>query len=102
MRQISVGRLIMLIAAIAVVTLTAAASGAGHKAGTINTIAGNGKEGFSGDGGPARKAKISNPSAIAVDRKGNVYFVDLDHDRIRKIDTHGKISTFAGNGKKGF
>ena len=101
MRRISAGRLIALIALIGAAMFATAALGAG-KRGTINTIAGTGKPGLSGDGGPARKAKLSNPHGIAVDRKGNVYFVDLDHDRVRKVDTRGKISTFAGTGKKGF
>jgi serine/threonine-protein kinase len=102
MRHISVGRTIPLVVVLAAAAITAVANGAGHPRGTIDTIAGTGKPGFSGDGGPARKAKVSFPRGIAVDRKGNVYFCDLDHDRVRKIDTHGKITTFAGTGKRGY
>ncbi len=66
--------------------------------GMITTISGNGEFGFSGDGGPSTEAKIASPSAIAIDRAGNVLFVDSYNNRIRKIDTDSIITTFAGNG----
>lgn len=69
---------------------------------TIQTIAGNGRRGFSGDGGPARKAKLAGYSGLAVDREGNVYVSDTDHARVRKIAPDGTITTFAGTGKHGF
>ena len=69
--------------------------------GTIATIAGNGQQGFSGDGGPATSASFSAPQAVAVDGAGNVYIADYSNNRIRKI-TNGVISTIAGNGKAGF
>jgi hypothetical protein len=102
MRQLSAARTIALIAVITAAGFTAVADGAGRKAGTIDTLAGTGKPGLSGDRGPARKAKVNLPEGIATDRQGNVYFVDLDHQRVRKVDTHGKITTFAGTGKAGF
>src|SRR5438876_1134763 len=70
--------------------------------GIISTIAGNGKKGFNGDGGPATSASLYYPSGVAVDPAGNVYIADAGNLRIRKVDTAGTISTIAGNGKEGF
>lgn len=70
--------------------------------GTITTIAGTGKGGFSGDGGPATRAQLRNPYGIAVDGKGNVYISDSGNHRVRKVSRGGKITTFAGTGKFGF
>ncbi len=58
--------------------------------------------GFSGDGGPATSAKLSNPIGIAIDAAGNVYFSDRDNQRVRRIDTAGIITTVAGAGAQGF
>lgn len=70
----------------------------------IDTIAGNGTNGFSGDGGPATEAALSS-GAVAVDPTGNVYLqqhgqAGTSGDTIRKIDTKGVISTLAGAGDK--
>ena len=70
--------------------------------GTITTIAGTGKFGFSGDGGPATSARLKNPQDVAVDGKGNVYIADSADNRVRKVSPGGKITTFAGTGKPGF
>jgi uncharacterized protein (TIGR03437 family) len=67
-------------------------------AGNINTIAGTGTAGYTGDGGPAVKATLNLPQGVAVDGAGNVYFADNTF-YVRKIDTSGNISTFAGNGQ---
>ncbi len=69
-----------------------------NTAGIITTFAGNGTAGFSGDNSPATAAKISSPECIAFDGKGNVYFMDYGNGRVRKVDTAGIITTFAGNG----
>jgi sugar lactone lactonase YvrE len=69
--------------------------------GDIRTIAGTGKLGFFGDGGPAVAADLANPSALAVDRNGTIYFSDGANNRIRAIDRKGKILTVAGNGRSG-
>lgn len=53
--------------------------------GIIYTIAGNGVNGFSGDGGPALAAEISFPSGIAVDGSGRVYFSDENNHRVRML-----------------
>lgn len=60
-------------------------------------VAGMGKIGYAGDGGPAAKATIKNPYRMAFDKKGNLYFTDRDNNRIRKVDSEGIITTVAGN-----
>ncbi|HXB13590.1 MAG TPA: T9SS type A sorting domain-containing protein, partial [Bacteroidia bacterium] len=72
-----------------------------NSSGVINTIAGNGSFGFSGDGGQATNAELNSPTGVAVDNSGNVYIVDAN-DRIRKVNTAGIINTIAGNGNTGF
>ena len=68
----------------------------------ITSFAGTGEKGFSGDGGPAAKAKLDQPFHVAFDRAGNLHFSDTFNHRIRKVDAEcGVISTVAGNGKKG-
>jgi trimeric autotransporter adhesin len=65
--------------------------------GTITTVAGNGSEGFSGDGGPATSASLFLPQGVAVDSAGNLHIADTFNERIRKV-SNGTITTFAGNG----
>ena len=69
--------------------------------GTITTVAGNGKQGFSGDGGLATSASLDLPSGVALDSAGNLYIADLGNCRIRKV-SGGMITTVAGNGEGGF
>ena len=71
-------------------------------AGVITTFAGTGEDGFSGDGGPAVQAQLSYPAGVAVDGAGNVYVAGYESSRVRRIDTAGVISTFAGTGEDGF
>jgi uncharacterized protein (TIGR03437 family) len=79
-----------------------------NTAGIITTVAGNGNgsTAFSGDGGPATSASIyiipSNHNGIAVDGAGNLYIADDGHNRVRKVDTAGIITTVAGTGTLGF
>lgn len=61
-------------------------------------IAGNGVPGFSGDGGPAAKARVRGTPWVAVDGAGNVYFADTQNYRLRRIGNDGNINTVAGNG----
>ncbi len=69
-----------------------------NTSGIISTIAGTGLWGYSGDGGPAVSAQVNGPRGVIVDKVGNVYFADAENHRVRKINTSGVISTFAGNG----
>ncbi len=70
--------------------------------GTITSFAGTGIQGSSGDGGPATSARLLGPQGVAVDKQGNVYIVDGNADRVRKVDPAGTITTFAGTGLRGF
>ena len=70
--------------------------------GIITTVAGNGSSGFSGDGGPATSASLTNPFGVALDGTGNLFIADEGSNRIRKVDTSGIITTVAGNGSSGF
>ena len=67
-------------------------------AGNLLRIAGNGRSGYSGDGGPALSAQLEFPDGIAVDGAGNVYVADRDAAVIRRIAPTGAISTVAGTG----
>lgn len=69
--------------------------------GTVTIVAGTGQNGFAGDGGPATSAKFDGAVGVSVDSVGNLYIADLVNSRIRKVDTSGTISTFAGNGTWG-
>ena len=68
----------------------------------ITTIAGSNTAGFSGDGAAATLAKLKKPNCVTVDKWGNVYFVDEQNLRLRKISTSGIISTIAGTGISGY
>jgi uncharacterized protein (TIGR03437 family) len=70
--------------------------------GVISTVAGNGNQGFSGDGGPAINAQLNDPFGIAFDPYGNLYIADNGNNRIRVLLTNGTITTVAGNGKAGY
>jgi DNA-binding CsgD family transcriptional regulator/DNA-binding beta-propeller fold protein YncE len=66
------------------------------RAGIIRTIAGDGVQGFGGDGGPAAKARLSLPSDIAFGRDGTIYIADAGNGRVRAITPNGVITTVAG------
>jgi len=71
--------------------------------GIITTIAGSNVYGYSGDGGPAINATLFDPVAVEVDNRGNIYILEYDAPRLRKIDgATGIISTVAGNGVNAF
>jgi len=69
--------------------------------GTLTTAAGTGQRGFNGDHQPATEAMLARPLAVAFDAAGNLYISDENNYRIRKVDTHGVITTFAGTGAYG-
>ncbi len=71
--------------------------------GDISTVAGSGTSGYSGDGGAATSAELSNPYGVAVDAGGNVYIADTGNYVIREVSAStGYISTIAGNGTSGY
>jgi sugar lactone lactonase YvrE len=70
--------------------------------GTIVSVAGTGSPGYSGDNGPAAKARLNWPSGLALDAAGNLYIADETNHRVRKVSADGTITTVAGSGKPGF
>ncbi len=71
-------------------------------AGIISTIAGTGASGFTGDGGPATAAQLSEPIGVAVDASGNVFVADDYNSRIREVSASGIIGSIAGTGTSGY
>ncbi|HKD09961.1 MAG TPA: IPT/TIG domain-containing protein [Bryobacteraceae bacterium] len=70
--------------------------------GIVDTIAGNGTLGFSGDGSSAVGSQLADPHDVVKDSAGNIYIADTLNGRVRRIDTTGTINTFAGNGTRGY
>ncbi len=68
------------------------------EADTIRTVAGNGTDGYSGDGGPATDASLNGPIAVYVDHDGHLFIADTQNNRIRIVGPAGTIATFAGDG----
>lgn len=66
--------------------------------GIITTAVGNGTFGFSGDGEPARDASLASPISVGFDAAGNLYIVDQDNHRVRKVVPGGTITTVVGDG----
>ncbi|MDQ6949095.1 MAG: hypothetical protein M3256_23260, partial [Actinomycetota bacterium] len=67
--------------------------------GVISTVAGSASQGFSGDGGPAPGAQLSNPNDVGFDGAGNMYVLDSGNQRVRKVAAGtGVITTLAGGG----
>jgi hypothetical protein len=69
-------------------------------AGIISTVAGNGNQGSSGDGGPATAARLFFPWGIALDASGNLYLSDWSY-RVRRVTPGGVIDAYAGSGTSG-
>lgn len=70
--------------------------------GRITTVAGTGRAGFAGDGGPATEAQLNAPISVAVDRDGSLLVLDRSNFRLRRISPDGVISTIAGDGVNRF
>lgn len=70
--------------------------------GTINTVAGNGSTGYSGDGGSALSAMLNSPSGLVVDSAGDIFIADFGNNVVRKVSIAGIISTVAGNDSPGY
>ena len=66
--------------------------------GIITTIAGNGIPDYSSDGIKATESSLNFPSDVAIDKSGQIYISDRSNNRIRKVDTNGIITTYAGMG----
>ncbi|HEU0008546.1 MAG TPA: hypothetical protein VFT34_01895, partial [Verrucomicrobiae bacterium] len=72
------------------------------RAGTVHHIAGTGKQGFTGDGGPAKLATLSGPKGLSIGPDGNVYLADTESHSIRMIDLKkGTLELIAGTGQPG-
>jgi hypothetical protein len=70
--------------------------------GVIATVAGNGSQGYSGDGGPATSAQFHSLGGMALDQAGNLYIADNFNNRIRMVSAKtGMITTVAGTGAVG-
>lgn len=73
------------------------------KTGRIKVVAGNGTQGYSGDGGPATEAQLNEPYEVRFDADGHMFFVEMKNNLVRRVDAKtGMISTVAGNGRAGF
>ena len=70
-------------------------------AGNLTRVAGTGKAGYSGDGGPAANAQLDSPQGLALDLAGNLYIADYYNQRVRRVSPNGVIITVAGNGVAG-
>ena len=70
--------------------------------GVITTVAGNGTQGFAGDGGAATSAELYNPSGLAVDGLGDLFIADTYNDCIRRVDAATGVITTVAGGAHGF
>jgi len=68
----------------------------------ITTVAGNGMQGYSGDGGAATNARLDYPTSVVVNQAGNLFILDTGNQRMREVNSHGIITIVGGNGSVGF
>jgi DNA-binding beta-propeller fold protein YncE len=70
---------------------------------TLSTVAGNGRKGYSGDGGPALQASLNQPYEVRFDPAGNMFFVEMQNHVVRRVDARTRVTTtIAGTGQAGF
>jgi sugar lactone lactonase YvrE len=69
--------------------------------GSLRLVAGNGRQGYAGDGANAIAAEFNGPSAVVIDAAGNLYIADTRNNRVREVTSSGIISTVAGSGSSG-
>jgi DNA-binding beta-propeller fold protein YncE len=73
-----------------------------RKSGQITSVAGTGRKGYSGDGGPATKATLNEPYEVRFDSQGNLLILEMVNHVLRKVDAKsGTITTLAGDGVAG-
>ncbi|HKE25581.1 MAG TPA: hypothetical protein VKB88_24655 [Bryobacteraceae bacterium] len=73
------------------------------KTNRITTVAGSGRKGYSGDGGPALQAEMNEPYEVRFDRSGNLFFAEMQNHVVRRVDAKTQIvTTVAGTGEPGF
>jgi DNA-binding CsgD family transcriptional regulator len=70
--------------------------------GVIETAAGTGLPGYSGDGGPGRAARLDMPAGVAVGLGGAIFIADTGNNRVRRLGADGQITTVAGTGEDGY
>lgn len=73
-----------------------------RSSGELTTVAGCGRKGYSGDGGPAVEAELNEPYEVRFDRSGNMYFVEMQNHLVRMVSRDGTIRTIAGTGERGY
>jgi sugar lactone lactonase YvrE len=73
-----------------------------NAAGIITTVAGTGTSGYTGDGGPAADAEVSDPGSLALDAAGDLFLTDDENQVVREVSVSGIIETIVGNGVQGY
>jgi hypothetical protein len=74
-----------------------------NTSGIITTVAGDGEQGYGGDGGQATEAQLDSPAGVAVDTSGNIYIADTHNNVVREVlASSGNIATIAGTGVASF
>ena len=91
-----------LLALVVLALIVPAASAAASPGWLIESVAGNGRQGFGGDGGPAKAATLDNPFGVVRGPDGNIWFCEYGGQRVCKVTADGKLHVVAGSGQKGY
>ena len=71
-----------------------------RRSGIISTVAGTGRPGFGGDGGPGAQSQLRQPHSVVMDRDSSLLICDIGNHRVRRLNlATGTISTYAGTGE---